>query len=172
MNVIKKGMSFILAFLFVFYAFAIEKTESQETRITIVCIGDSHFESGSPLTWFLQNELGRDYRIISAGRRGWTTGAWRRNIHIWRYMIRRGDAVLISLGGNDISNHIDPLTTEANLRYLFEAIPIDIPVRRITRPNNVLPPLELGRDHIHLTRSGARDYAHRLVPIILEMFNH
>ncbi|NBP56915.1 hypothetical protein EBU71_10375 [bacterium] len=132
MNVIKKGMSFILAFLFVFYAFAIEKTESQETRITIVCIGDSHFESGSPLTWFLQK----------------------------------------SLGGNDISNHIDPLTTEANLRYLFEAIPIDIPVRRITRPNNVLPPLELGHDHIHLTRSGARDYAHRLVPIILEMFNH
>lgn len=171
----KRTIIFILMVLlsFLMLNFVISKVVySQETRTTLVCIGDSHFESHSALTWFLQLQLGREYRVISAGRRGWTTAAWRRNMHIWRYQTQRGDGVLISLGGNDITNHVDPAITQANLDYLIQSIPNHIPVRRIIRPNNVLPPLALGHDGIHLTRDGARDYANRLIPLIHQMFNN
>lgn len=171
----KRTINFISMVLFSFLIsnFVISNdVYSQQTRTMIVCIGDSHFESHSALTWFLQLELGREYRIISAGRRGWTTVAWRRNMHLWRYQTQRGNGVLISLGGNDRTNHIDPVITQANLDYLIQSIPEHIVVRRIIRPSDVQPPLHLGHDRIHLTREGARDYARRLIPLIHEMFNN
>ena len=83
--------------------------------IRVMAMGDSHFERGSPLVRFLERDLGMNYRVVAAGRRGWTSGMWRSRIWQWRAISRRADIILISLSGNDRSNNIPASIFKPNI---------------------------------------------------------
>ena len=67
------------------------------------------------------------------------------------------DFVLVSLGGNDIHAGHGWLTVKNNIQTLVGGL--RVPWGHIVVPRFYLPRLRLGRDGVHLTPSGARDYA-------------
>lgn len=126
-------------------------------RQTIVCaIGDSHFEPGSALLRFIRAELGPEYTVLARGRRGWTTRRWISSGD-FNETCRGADVVLISLGGNDIHLGHSWQTVKNNIQNL--ARHFTVPWIHIVVPRFYEPRPQLGRDGIHLTPTGAREYA-------------
>ncbi len=153
----------VVSLVAVFCDVSVADSSCRTDQITIVCIGDSHFAPGSPLTRYMQRELGDGFRIVSAGRVGWSSRGWMNHRSDWTRLTSEADFVFISLNGNDIAQNIPPSQTQTNIQTLIELIPDDIDYIHITRPNEVVPPLRLTRDGIHLTRNGARTYARILI---------
>ena len=138
----------------------------QFPKLVVCAIGDSHVTPRSALVRELQRELGSDYRVTGHGRRGWTTDRWIR-AGDFAAECTGADIVLISLQGNDRARGIPWHTIEANIHTLIASLPPSVRTLWITRPSDVVPRLHLGRDGIHLTLRGAKEYAQILSPIII-----
>lgn len=166
-----KFIIFIITCLAVFYPTNAssnnELAACMPEPIRVMAMGDSHFERGSPLVRFLERDLGMNYRVIAAGRRGWTSGMWRSRIWQWRAISRRADIVLISLSGNDRSNNIPASIFKPNIDFLWDVAEEEgAAAQWIVRPSDYTPTPELRRDGVHLTRNGARSYARILADIV------
>jgi lysophospholipase L1-like esterase len=158
-------------FVFVFCDISSANSDCRTDQIRIVCIGDSHFAPRSGLVRYMQAELGDGYDVVAAGRKGWTTRRWLSNRNTWRRLTRDADFIFVSLGGNDRARRVPESEIDRNLDQLFDLIPENVGYIRIIRPNNFMPPLDLAGDGIHLSRDGARTYAHILIQQYFEANN-
>lgn len=136
----------------------------------MLAAGDSQVEARSVFVERLQNRLGANgFSVRAAGRRGWTSTAWRNHAAEWRSMCRGYDWVIISLGTNDRVRHIDPAITKNNIEYLSYLITNDITrVYVMVPPNEAIPPVGLARDRLHLSPDGAEEYARRISLVLTE----
>lgn len=137
---------------------------SSQAVLRVLAIGDSIVEPRSVFIERLQNRLGANgFSVRAAGRRGWTSTAWRNHAAEWRSVCRGYDWVIISLGTNDKVRHIEPAITRNNIEYLSYLITNDITkVYVMVPPNEVIPAVGLTRDGLHMSGDGAEEYARRI----------
>lgn len=133
----------------------------------VCAIGDSQVEPGSAFIRYLQRELGPEYHITPHGRRSWTTDRWIR-AGDFGTLCADSDIVLVSLGGNDIPAGHDFAHIRTNVRTLMDSIPwgrVRVLYHMII-PRFYYPLPTMARDGIHLSRTGAREYARIVAPYL------
>jgi len=147
---------------------AIPTSVQSQPVMRVLAIGDSIVESRSIFIERLQNRLSvNGYSVRAAGRRGWTSTAWRNHSAEWRSVCRGYDWVIISLGTNDRVRRIDPAITKNNIEYLSNLITNHMTrVYVMTPPNETIPPVGLARDRLHLSADGAEEYARRIALVL------
>lgn len=128
----------------------------------IVAVGDSHVEPGSALIRELQ-KLMPDFTISALGIRGYTTTRWLNNSDEFKNRISNASIVLLSIGDNDIAAGKTTEQINTNIERL-KALLDDDQIFVYINPPRTVSGISLASDGIHLTNTGAEQYA----PIIKE----
>ncbi|MCK9280414.1 MAG: hypothetical protein M0P71_07330 [Melioribacteraceae bacterium] len=126
----------------------------------IVAVGDSHVEPGSALISELQ-KLMPDFTISALGIRGYTTTRWLNSQAEFKNRISGAGIVLLSIGDNDVAAGKTTQQINANIENLKALLDYD-QVFVYINPPRTLSGINLANDGIHLTRSGAQQYAPRI----------
>lgn len=148
-------------------AFLLLLVPSTAEAWTICAIGDSHVEPNSAFVRALQSELGPEYTVRAEGRRGWSTVNWLRAGDFGQ-RCQNADVVLVSLGGNDISQGRSWASIYQNVKQLMDQIPWGR-VRLIYHmvvPRFFYPLPTMASDGIHLAPQGSREYARVVAPFL------